>query len=425
MKHHLSAIAIATLAALAASAAQAQSGPEFRFSGYGTIGAAHSSEKSGDFIGDIFQPKGAGKTDSWSFNPDTKLGLQANAKFNDKLSAVVQVVSKNQYDNSYTPQVEWANVKYQPFSSLDIRLGRIAAPSYLLSESRFVGYASAWVRPPQEVYGVLAITSNDGVDATWRSQIGSANNSVQAFYGSSTAKLTTGKAKANSSWGINDSVEIGSFQLRAGYNALDIDIETPSLDALFGGLKQFAAGANSVPVPSFQAAGAQALALVDKYKLESLKLSAIALGAAYDPGNWFVSSEFVDFKGDGLLSNSRSWYVSAGMRLGTFTPYASYQSTKADIKAEAGISAAGAAPLAAGAAGLTAGINATLKSFTPKQNSTSVGLRWDFAKNVAAKIQYDHISVGEGSNGRLRVPQGQSLANRSINVASVAVDFVF
>lgn len=425
MTLRLSAIAIAVLSIASATAAHAQSGPEFRFSGYGTIGAVHSGEKSADFVGDIFQPKGAGRSDAWSFNPDTKLGLQANAKFNDKWSAVVQVVSKYQYDGSYMPQIEWANVKFQPMSSLDIRVGRIAAPSYLLSESRFVGYASAWVRPPQEVYGVLSITSNDGIDATYRHQIAGANNSIQVFYGSSTAKLSSGKVKANSSWGINDSVEFGSLQFRVGYNALDIDATIPSLDALFGGLKQFAAGANGVPVASFQAAGAQALALVDKYKLNGMKLSAIALGATYDPGNWFVASEYVDFKGDGFLSNSQSWYVTAGWRIGQFTPYASYQSTKAKIKAEAGISTTGAAPLAAGAAGLTAGLNTTLRSFTPTQDSTSVGLRWDFAKNVAAKLQYDRISLGEGSNGRLRVPQGQAVAHRNIDVASVAVDFVF
>lgn len=424
MKLRLSAVAVATLAVLATNTAVAQSGPTFKFSGYGTIGAAHSSEDKADFVGSIFVPNGAGHTRSWSFNPDTRFGAQVAAQFNDKLSGVVQVLSQQQYDNSYTPQVEWANVKYQFTPSFSARLGRIAAPSYLLSESRFVGYASPWLRAPQEVYSVLSITSNDGVDATYRSQIGGANNTVQAFYGKSTAKLPTGKVKSTASWGINDSVEIGSLTLRAGYNSYTIDIQIGLVDQLLGGLKQFAAGAAAVPVPAFQAAGAQALALADKYRASDMALKAIALGASYDPGDWFVMSEFVDFKGVGLLSDSRSWYLSGGYRFGSWTPYATYASTKAKIKPEGAINTTGATPLAAGAAALVGGLNTSLYNFTPTQNTFSVGLRWDAMTNVAVKAQYDRIKPGEQSHGRLKTFTGLE-ASRNVDVVSLAVDFVF
>lgn len=424
MNRNLPLTALAAAALLCASAAHAQSSPEFKFSGYGTLGVVHSSDDRADYKSDLFQPKGAGRSESVSFNPDTKLGLQGSVKFNDQFSAVVQVVSKYQYDNSYTPQVEWANVKYQPTSSLAIRLGRIAAPSYLLSESRFVGYASPWVRPPVEVYGVLAITSNDGADVSYRSRIGGVNNTVQVFAGSSKAKLNSIEAKAKLSWGINDTVEFGDFQFRAGYNALTLDLTVPALNAAFAGLQQFAAGANAVPVPAFQAAGAQALALIEKLKRNDMKVSAVALGVNYDPGNWFLMGEVVDFKGAGFLSDSRSWYVTAGVRLGAFTPYASYQTTKARIE-PVSISTTGADPLAAGAAGLSAGINGSLFAFTPTQDSTTLGLRWDFAKNLAAKLQYDRFNVGARSNGRFAVPTGTSIGDSSIDTVSLAVDFVF
>jgi hypothetical protein len=424
MNFKVNTIALAVGTLLSCSAAFAQSGPEFKFSGYGTVGVASTSEKDVDFVGDLFMPKGAGHTRGTSFDPDTRLGLQMTAKFNDQWSAVVQGVSKLQYDGSYTPQIEWANIKYKITPDLSVRLGRIALPNYTQSESRFVGYASTWLRPPEEVYGVLALTSNDGVDLTYRHAIGSANNTIQAYYGTSTSKLPTGDVKSKPGWGVTDTVEIGSLMLRAGYTNVKLDATIPSLGALFAGLNQFAAGASAVPVPAFQAAGAQALALIDKYKVKDMNLSAVSLGATYDPGDWFVASEVVEFKGDGFLSNSSSWYVTGGYRFGSFTPYAIFASTRAKIDNEAGIDTTGAAPLATGAAGLTAGINATLRAFTATQHSAAVGMRWDFYNNMAFKFQVDRIKVGEGSNGRLRTFAPLPVP-RSLTVVSAAVDFVF
>ncbi|WP_457836158.1 hypothetical protein, partial [Staphylococcus aureus] len=78
-----------------------------------TLGFAHSSDDKSDFVGDIFQPNGAGKTSRWSLNPDTRLGGQIDAIFNDQWSAVLQLVSKHQYDGTFRPMVEWANVKWR------------------------------------------------------------------------------------------------------------------------------------------------------------------------------------------------------------------------------------------------------------------------------------------------------------------------
>lgn len=424
MKSTLTAVALAACAMAGSGPAWAQTSPEFTFSGFGTVGVVHSDESNGDYVGSRFQPNGAGRTRSTDFGPDTKFGAQLGVKFNDKLSGVVQLVSQHQYDNSYTPQLEWANLKYHVMPGLSLRAGRVALPSYLLSESRFVGYANPWSHPPSEVYSVLAVTANDGVDLTWRSRFGEANNSFQAFYGQGKANLPTGKATSKPTWGFNDSVEIGSLTVRAGYTNVTLDLGVSSLDSLFAGLNQFAAGAAAVPVPAFQTAAAQARALVDYYRLDSMKLSAVVLGLNYDPGDWFVMSELVAFKGDGFLSDSTSWYVSGGYRFGSLTPFVSVASTKAHIDTEVGIQAAGT-PLATGAAGLNAGINTTLKQFNGSQDTLSAGLRWDAMRNVALKLQFDRISVKDGSNGRFaNVITGKRIGDK-VNLVSVTADFVF
>lgn len=398
-------------AGFGAGAAHGQSLPEMKFSGFGTVSATHSSERNADFVGTIFQPNGAGATRAWAFGVDSKLGGQVDAKFSDNWSAVLQVVSQHGPDNSYNPQVEWANVKYQATPELSVRIGRIAAPSFLVSDTRFVGYAQPWVRPPVEVYGVIPITSNDGIDLSYRKQFSSFTNTVQAYYGTATAKIETGKVKSKAGWGINDSVQMGDATLRAGYTANELDLELPGISSLLGGVSAFSA----IPGPI----GAQATALRQKYSDKGMKTSSYALAASYDPGQWFAMAEFVSFRGAGILADSNSWYVSGGYRFGSFTPYATYARTKSKVTDEAGIPFAAAAPI-------NAGLNGALNNqFNGTQDTISAGVRWDFMKNTSLKLQYDHVKNGSGSAGRLAHPLPALVRGGSYNLFSAALDFVF
>ncbi len=408
-------------------AAHAQLPVGLTFSGFGTIAFTHSGEKNADYVGSRFQPNGAGHTRSTDFGPDSKLGGQLSAQFNDQWSAVLQVVSQHQYDNGYDPMVEWANVKYQVSPELSVRIGRIALPSYLISESRFVGYANTWAHVPTEVYSVLSITSDDGIDVTHRKSFGDINNTFQAFYGTAKAKLPGDtKVKSTPTWGFNDSVEFGSWTLRAGYSNYTLDLDVPSISGLFTGLGFIADSAGAVQLPEFQLAAQQARDLSQKYSLKSIKMSALSLGLNYDPGNWFVMSEFVAFQSEGFLTNSKSWYSTVGYRWGAFTPFFSYASTKADIPNEAGItSVTGDLMLDGTATALSGAVNTSLNSINGSQATTSVGIRWDAMPNVAVKAQYDRIKLGSGSSGRLTNPQPGLEKGGKVDLFSVSVDFVF
>ncbi|MBC7991949.1 MAG: hypothetical protein H7Z15_01725 [Rhizobacter sp.] len=391
-------LAAISLALTGLAHADEAAGPKWSFSGFGTVAAVNSTEDKADFTGSVFQANGAGFTRATSTTPDSKLGGQVNAVFNSQFSAVLQVVSQYQHDSSYTPQVEWLNVKYKPTSDLTLRLGRIALPAYLMSESRLVGYAHMWVRPPQEVYGVLPLTSNDGIDISYHSQIGEAQNTVQAYYGTNKVKIAGGgTAEAKPSWGINDTVEAGSWTLRAAYTSLKENLDIPGLAPLYGGMT--ALGETD---------------MLEKYSPKDMNTSALALGVNYDPGQWFFMSEFVDYKGDGILTDSKSWYVAGGYRIGKFTPYVIHARTKADVEEETN------------GGFLNGGINSTLYSANATQKTTSVGVRFDAFKNVAIKAQYDRLTTGEKSNGRLKVPTGSPyVPGSSADIVTVAVDFVF
>ena len=397
--HLRSTAVVLAIAALCPVAAQAgETGPSmFSFSGFGTLGAVHSDEKKADYVGSVFQPNGAGRTRSVDYGVDSKLGAQVNARFTDKLSGVVQVIAQHQYDNSSSPRVEWANLKYQLTPEFSARVGRIVMPTLMVSDSRMVGYANHWVRPPQEVYTVAAITSNDGIDATYRSQIGSANNTLNAFYGTSTARLPSGSAESDPSWGVNNTVQIGSLTLRAGIVQTKLTLDVAQMNPLIAGLAMVSP------------------ALAQKYKLDGMSVGSTTLGAMYDPGDWFVMAEFAALRGDGLMADSRAWYASGGYRFGAFTPYVTYAQVKASIEAE---------PVIPGAEALIGGLNAAKHLMNGVQNSFSLGMRWDFMPSAALKLQYDRLDIGTNSSGRL-TNAAPDFQPGKVNVVSVAVDFVF
>jgi hypothetical protein len=409
--------------ALVALCAQAQEmRPSFALRGFGTLGAAHSSEKNADFVHGFFEPNGAGFTHDWALGVDSKVGVQADAALTERLSAVVQLVSLHGYDNTYRPKVEWANLKYQFNPDFEVRVGRTVASPFMVSESRLVGFANIWVRPPQEVYGLIPITNKDGIDASHKSYWGGVTNTLQASFGGTALDLPgSGTVDAKRYIGISDTIERGGFTARVGFLTGQVDLHTPGLDALVVGYAGLGAALGGIG-----AAAAQARAISERVRFEDKKISAFTAGIAYDQDRWLMMAEWANFKGASFLADSKAWYVTAGYRFGAFTPYATLARLSANQPNEPGVSPAGLPPaLAATAVALNAGLAAGANAGAFAQRSVSAGLRWDVARNVAAKLQYDRINLDSWSSGRLANVQPNFRPGGTVNVFSIAVDFVF
>ncbi|MDB5900886.1 MAG: hypothetical protein JWP41_4488 [Ramlibacter sp.] len=395
-------------AAFAAGAAHAQGAPGVKFSGFGTLAATYSDERNADFVTNLLQPNGAGATRPWSMTPDSKLGGQLDATFTERLTGTLQLVSQQRADNRWVPEFQVASVKYQATPDLSVRVGRIALPFFLYSDTRLVGYAQPWLRPPVEAYIINPNTYNDGVDVMYRTRWGSFTHNLQAFYGANKTKQPNGTlSRSNPNIGLNDTVQTGDLTLRAAYTYSKVEI---------GGLVGLAQGFtafSTVPGP----AGAEAARLARSYTGRDMDFGTLALAASYDPGRWFVTGEYLDFRGEGLVQGSRSWYVTGGYRMGTWTPYVTYAGSKNRTRNESGIPFAPAA-----------GLNAALQDILgnpQKQNTLSLGLRWDFAPNMDLKAQYDRIELGANAQGRLINPRPGFVRGGNVNVFAVSYDFVF
>jgi opacity protein-like surface antigen len=407
----LTCIAMLAMALSAANAHAAEpAAPVLSFSGFGTVGLVHSSEKQADFTSSVFKPNGAGYTHTWSAGVDSLIGGQVTADFSSQLSAVVQVISEQNYDDTYRPHVEWANVKYQVTPGFSVRAGRTVLPTFLVSDTRKVAYTFPWVRPPLEVYRLAPLTTSDGLDASYRMRIGDVTNFLQAHYGKSDNRLRNDKGdiKARQSWGLAYTGEYHATTLHIGYESSHLTLD--GLNPIFDAYRQF---------------GPDGIALANKYDVDNEAISVTTLGARYDPGQWFVMGEATHLVTHSVVGEGTGWYLSGGYRLGKFTPYLSYARATADNLSDPGLNLSAVPPSLVGtAAGLNGALN-TLLSTKPVQNTLSIGARWDVLRNAALKLQYDHTRIGAGSSGVLANLQPGFQPGGTVNVISVSVDFVF
>ena len=384
--------------------------PMFLFSGFGTLGLVYSGEESADFVSNPFVPNGAGFTRQLSPEVDSTLGVQLTGNFSPQFSATVQLVAEQRYDGEYVPHVEWGNIKYQLTPQLSVRLGRTALASFLVSDFRKVGYANPWVRPPNEVYGLVPIFNSDGVDASYKLQLGDFIHTLLGGYGQTDTRSSDGsRARVRDTWTISDTVERGPATLRISYQEGYMSID--ALDGLFSAFRQF---------------GPQGIALADRYDPNGRRVRFIAIGGMYDPGKWFAMAEWGKSSLDSVFGDRSAWYVSGGLRVRTLTPYVTFSRAIANSDtSDPGLSLSGLPPQLAGpAAGLNAALNGIL-GLIPVQQTVSAGARWDFMKNVAFKLQYDRINLGTGSAGVLSNLQPGFQPGGNVNLFSATIDFVW
>jgi hypothetical protein len=253
------------------------------FSGFGTLGAVHSTYDEADFIAAVSQVNGVGYSRKWSAAPDSDLGAQANLDLPGGLSGVVQVLSRYDAEGNYKPSIEWANLKYDLTPDLAVRVGRILLPTFEHADIRNVGYSLPWVRIPVEItYGSTA-THADGLDLLYQLHTGSITQDLQLQWGTAMQDLPGSAFTANRVHiaMFSDTLRYGDASLHLVYQQAYTEQNTPG------------------------------------------RLRLAGVGFSYEPGPWFVSGDS-NYTENSFFGDSLAWYVSTGLRFGRFAPYGSY-----------------------------------------------------------------------------------------------------
>jgi len=288
--------AVMTLSLAAKSHAGQTVDQYLSFSEFGTLGVVHSDYDEADFTGNVVQPRGAGYSRSWSATPDTVLGVQANLTLTDKLTAVVQVVSRDNADGNFSPNLEWANLKYDFTTDFSVRIGRILLPTFQLSDVQNVGFALPWVRVPLEFNYTDSTEHSDGIELLYQMKTGPVSQLIQAQVGYSSenspgADFGTVRSKLGM---LSDTLQYGDLSGEVVYQHYEHT----------GNLR--------------------------------LRQDLVGLDLTYDPGRYFlmVACNYTD---NTYFGGAVAGYISGGVHFGKFTPYAFYAITHATSAGPSGL----------------------------------------------------------------------------------------
>lgn len=402
MRFRVSTIALAVAAALPSLA----SAVDFSYSGFSTAAYAQSDTDEAQ-VGYSGQPNGIDS--EGTFTTDSKLGVQVTAKFNDLVSATVQGVGYADLTGDWEPRLDWAYVRVQPLSSVSLRAGYLRAPTFMYSDSVFIGYANVWVRPPMEIYNMAALYQIRGVDATWRTQAGPVNVTLNPYYGDSKVDIVGDELDVPMWAGIAATAEYRSFMFRLGYSQNELGSTTKQLVPLIDALR-------SVPAAFCGACSVEA----EKLDLDGTKIDTLSVGLQYDDGQNFIATEYAtqDSGDNYLVPNKLGAYLTYGRRFNNVMPYATYAISRRDTPTE---SSAIAIPE------LSFGLNAAVSSSYDDQTSYSAGVRYEVPsfsvfKAALVKLQYDHVKAEHG-NGMLN--NATANFDGSLNMISASFDFIF
>ncbi len=387
------------LTALIAQQAQADDNA-FSLSGFGTAALTRANTDMAEFARQS-QLNGAGN--SAKFGVDSNLGLQVSYKLNDSISFTGQGLVSKHVTDEFGAELTWAFAKFKATDQLDIRVGRMGIPVYMISDYLNLGYANTYLRPPIEMYSQVPLQYVDGIDAIYRYDIGDSTLSSQWVYGRTESKGAGNSytAKFRNIMGLNLVWDSGPLTLRFGHIRTDFSVEDlASLNAVIAGLSKF--GFSSV---------------ADSLRIKDTRASFTSVGANFNYKNWLLQAEYGKRKSDARsLPDTTSWYTLLGYKWGAFTPYYVHADASQDTpRSFANLPSSG--PLAA----LTAGAN-SYASNAAIQTSDSLGLRWDFHKAAALKIQFDHVKPSDGAGTFVNPKPG---FKGPVNVLAVGIDFVF
>ena len=397
----------------------------FSFSGFGTLGAVHQSGgQDWRFVRNITQ---LGPSSRLSASPDSRLGAQLNWDGGPQWEAGVQgVVLSRPRGTPAEELIQWGYVGYRPTSSTRIRVGRTNPDVFLFADSRNVGYALPWARPPADFYAFFPLASIDGVDleqqwfsggATWRARATAGNVRTSATEVNGERLALRGR----DTMALGLSREDGGLLLKASILRSQVRLHSPvGVAQLRDGLDQL----GSLPIPGL----AQSLAPLDQNLWTGGATTYLSLATQYETGPWTFIAEGSRLRVPGSPLNARRGYVSVGWRRGAVTYYGLASRVKPDDAAASAPELASSlapviGPAAAQQAQMLAGYAAAAgDNYRFDQSTVSAGLRWDFLPNAALKLQVDRFNVRQHGGAGWRFYDGSAGKG---TLVSVLVDFVW
>lgn len=346
-------ISLAVCAALLLASATSQA--QVRVSGFGQV-VAGTTTGTGTQLG--------GYDDDLDFRQDSLFAVQVSGELNERVTATGQIVARG--DDDFDADFAWAYVAIKLNDDFTLTAGRQRTAFFRYSDFLDVGYAYPWMTPQRAVYN-LNFNNADGLSLGWNKAFGSWFSQAKLFYGQFDDDISaTDSAKLDEFVGVSwDMNYDGWLSLRAAYFQADVTFDVAALAPLITTLNQVGLANTARLIDTRE----------DKGRFKNI-------GFELDRNNWLVVGEWTETRAkESAFPINQNAYVSAGYRFGSVTPYATWGMRDGDPRSEILATLPSQHPVFATVAGVVA-------SQALDDTYTGVGVRWDFARNIAFKADY-------------------------------------
>ena len=376
----------------------------FSFNGFISVGLSQHMRNEQDVVYEN------GQSNDLSFEPNTRIGFQVNAKIYEDAEVVYQTVIRADDDDgeNYDLDTEWLYYKQNLGAGFNMQVGRIRFPAFMDSETLYVGNTYPWVSPPTDVYSVLPISNIDGVSVNHTASVGDWTFDTKVLlWGEAEIGALGSILNLENTRGIIEEFTWESLRFRIGYlyaeQTIDIDYAdddgyTQTSGSILDGLDCYCADPDFI------------LQDLDYTFGDDLEYLTAAL--RYDDGLVYVSGEIVGIHTDkDALDESTNWNVTVGAYAGPVLLYIGYSET--ETKNESKL-AEGITRDLEGLQIQTLGFNTntfmyesqgrdvgliTQSFLVRNQKVQMAGLKYDFHPKVSLKFQAQYVSDFENENG--------------------------
>lgn len=372
-------------------------GYKIKFKGFFSAagGVTTGKQFTSSVTGALTEPLYFGLRRQFTFESDSLAGVQLNAPISDELEVVLQVVARGRATDNVTGKYDlnatWAYVNYHFRDNLSIKIGRVLLPVYLLSQYVDVAYAYPWIKPPQELYGLLPVSNLNGAIGSWEIALNDEwQLELSPFFAANISQtpFVTGLIDV----GLTNFVGLGT----------NISNDWLKIVAFYttGNLKINDGNPVSVPVSSTATLTLPGFNIITSY---------VGVGLRAEKNNFLVLSEYAVRRTPGSYMNDvQSWYALFGYQIKKVMPFITYAQTNSLNKQRINI-------LPPGLRGLMAW------SLFQEQRSINVGVRYDVMDSVSFKVSLTHITPLNGTSGLFSdIPM-----QKSVNIYNMGLNLVF
>lgn len=293
------------------------------------------------------------------FNPDTKLGLQGNAYFdNRRFSVTAQAVSRAA--NNGAADLEWFYGSYKLNDKITLQAGRKRLPMFYYSDAQDVGFALPWTHLPTWLYGWQAVNYN-GINMRYQDQFGDWQATANLLVGNENRKDSGyWKVFGNGRQSVTNvkwtNIVGGDLTLAKDWlETRVVYIQSNTQDSNVSGAWNYTTLTYDPPT---------GLAPVAKQQIYGLTLRA-------DYQNWLLHNEFIYINHPGLTYRDFAQIASVGYRHGRWLPMATWGHYRGTV---------------------VAGLPTAPTSTANSQQTISLSLRYDLTTSSDVKLQYDSTS---------------------------------